>query len=232
MRLSDNVIDGFEALLRWPDSSGNICSPGDFIQFAEERDMIVTLSRWVLRKVCKQQKCWLAAGAPPVSVSVNFSPKHLQYDGVDVEIERIIESADANPALLEIEITEGPELPDLDSPKNTMLRLKQLGIKFALDDYGAGSNQLEMLRELPLDHVKIDKKFFENIGTYKNDEILKSALMMINQLNLKSIAEGVEKKSQMEFLTKNNCDQIQGFLVGKPMHPENIQSSICSSKIL
>jgi EAL domain-containing protein (putative c-di-GMP-specific phosphodiesterase class I) len=223
LRLAEGRISGFEALLRWINPDGSVLLPGDFIRFIEANDMIVGPSRWVLGEVCRQQARWRAAGMAPLTLSVNFSPSHLQREGVDAEIAQILEATGADPALLEIELTEGVRIERLAALRTAMDRLRRRGVRFALDDYGAGSAQhLDMLRALPFSTVKIDRSLIAAIGDPQNDIILRNTIGLIHELGMEALAEGVETGTQLAFLRRTGCDLVQGYWIGKPMPPAEV----------
>jgi len=216
----DNQGDviGAEALLRWHNVERGWISPADFIPLAEETGLILTIGNWVLKEACQLLKTIENDYRTPIRVAVNVSPRQFrQSDFVD-SVTRTINETGANPKLLELELTEGMLISDIDNTIKKIEALRALGIRFAIDDFGTGYSSLAYLKRLPLDILKVDKSFVQDICTDPNDAaIVETIISMARHLDLEVIAEGVENELELEFLFKNHCNIFQGFYFNKPM---------------
>jgi diguanylate cyclase (GGDEF)-like protein len=216
---------GMEALIRWmaPGVAG-IVGPDKFIPVAEDTGLIVPVGHWVLRTACRQWVEWNKAGLSPPMVSVNLSPRQFTHGGLAREILLTIEDTGMNPAYLGLEITESTAM---DNPKTTMQVLAEMskhGIQMLIDDFGTGHSSLRQLKRLPIDILKIDKSFVQDVLTDKEDAAIANAIInLAHLLDLRVVAEGVETQEVAAFLKEMGCDEIQGYLVGKPMPPDAIK---------
>jgi diguanylate cyclase (GGDEF)-like protein len=215
------TISGLEALVRWKHPEKGIILPGHFISFAEETGLIVPIGEFVLREACKQSVIWQSLGITPIPISVNLSTRQLLQSNLVGTVEKIIKESKINPDLLELEITESMSM-DIDRSIGILRRLKKLGVRISVDDFGTGYSSLNYLRQLPIDRVKIDKSFIRDISlNSSNEAIVATIINMAQNLGLQVTAEGVEEKEQVEYLQKNDCDEIQGFYFSKPLPPED-----------
>jgi diguanylate cyclase (GGDEF)-like protein len=216
--LTDNRLIGAEALIRWKRPGAGMISPGAFIPVLEESGLIVPVGEWILRTACNQNKQWQEAGLPPICVAVNLSAIQFQQpDLVQVVIDALQETG-LSPEYLELEITENIAVNNEDSVISALNELRATGIQLAIDDFGTGYSSLSYLKRFPIGKLKIDQSFIRNHkdGT-PDDEIVRAIIAMGHSLKLRVIAEGVETLEQAEFLRQNNCDEVQGYLFGKPM---------------
>ncbi|KAA0597739.1 diguanylate cyclase (GGDEF)-like protein/PAS domain S-box-containing protein [Azospirillum lipoferum] len=220
--LIDYSLEGFEALLRWEKpgqglGQGMMIPPGEFIPVAEETGFIVPLGDWVLDEACRQMREWLDAGMEPVPVAVNISPKHLRNRSAE-DFRRIIDRHGLPPGLIELEITEGAVMQDLDHALAVLAALKAMGIRVAVDDFGTGHSSLSYLKRLPITTLKIDRSFINGVPNEREDAgIVSTIIAMADMLGLHVVAEGVEKTEQANFLRHHNCTQVQGWLTGRPV---------------
>ncbi|AWK87583.1 putative bifunctional diguanylate cyclase/phosphodiesterase [Azospirillum thermophilum] len=222
--LIDLSLEGFEALLRWEAPGKGMISPGEFIPVAEDTGFIVPLGDWVLDEACRQQREWLDAGMKPVPVAVNISPRHLRHRSAE-DFRRIIDSHGLPPELIELEITEGAVMQDLDHALAVLGALKEMGIRVAVDDFGTGHSSLSYLKRLPVTTLKIDRSFIGGIPEEREDiGIVSTIIAMAEILGLDVVAEGVEKNEQANFLRRHNCTLVQGWLTGRPVAPETAVS--------
>jgi EAL domain-containing protein (putative c-di-GMP-specific phosphodiesterase class I) len=184
---------------------------------------MIPIGEWVLSQACKQLAEWQQAGMAPISMAVNLSTTQFQSkDMLDV-FKGIVNSSGIDPRSLIIEVTESTLLEDIDNKIETMNRLKGLGFKLAIDDFGTGYSSLSYLRRLPLDELKIDRSFFVSLFEDTRSRALVSSLIYLSRnMNLLTIAEGVETKRQLQFLQDEKCDQYQGFLFSPPVPPEKL----------
>lgn len=211
-------IVGVEALIRWQHPERGMVGPAKFIPIAEERDLIGRIEAWVIHEACRQNKQWQDEGLPAVPVAVNISALHFQQKTFSQEVAGILAQSGLAPEYLELELTESSILRDADTTISTMNRLKGLGLKLSLDDFGTGYSSLSQLKRLPLDALKVDQSFVRGLPDDADDLAITTAIIQLGKaLNLTVIAEGVETDQQREVLRSRQCDQIQGYLVAKPM---------------
>ena len=216
-------LRGFEALIRWNDDELGSIAPSVFIPIAEETGLIVPIGRWVLKTAITTLKTWQAKYDFRGIISVNVSPIQLLGDSFIEELEDLIFEYRIDPELLEIEITEGVMINNIGDAIDKLRQIKALGCRVSLDDFGTGYSSLNYLQMLPLNTLKIDKAFINDITSKDGVQatITRSIIDMVEKMGLETIAEGVENKEQLELLNKFNCNFVQGFLRGKPM-PYNL----------
>ncbi len=214
--LATGTTTGFEALLRWQHPRlGNI-SPGEFIPIAEKTGLIIPIGRWVLEEACREARHWPAQ----ISIAVNISVIQLCQPGVVAEITEILATTGLSPARLELEITETLLLHDTETAADTLNALQRLGVRIALDDFGAGYSSLSYLRKFDFDKIKIDRSLVSSLpGGRGGDAVALAAIGLGRSLGIVTIAEGVETAAQLDFVKTQGCTQVQGFLFSKPVTP-------------
>lgn len=217
--INTGKLRGFEALIRWTDAElGNI-PPSIFIPIAEETGLIIPIGRWILRTAVKTLKTWQEKFHFDGVMSVNISPIQLLQDNFIEELDEIVKNEKIDPTLLEIEITEGVFIHKMEETVEKLKSIRERGIRVSLDDFGTGYSSLSYLQSLPLNTLKIDKSFINDItsadGVQAN--ITSSIIKMVGKMGLETIAEGVEYPEQLDLLTHFKCNIVQGFLRGKPM---------------
>ncbi|QXI27527.1 EAL domain-containing protein [Pseudomonas vanderleydeniana] len=214
--LKDGTVVGAEALIRWLHPERGWIFPSDFIPVAEDSGLIVPLSRWVVQQACRQAKAWQEQGLGNLIMSVNVSAIDFrQRDYLD-GIRQVLEETGLDPHCLELEITESILMQNIDATIDVLHALKALGIRLAIDDFGTGYSSLSYLRRFPVDVLKIDQSFIRNLGGDQNDAALVSAIISLGRnLNLNTIAEGVETREQLEFLRAHACAEVQGYYFSK-----------------
>ncbi|WP_223415999.1 MULTISPECIES: putative bifunctional diguanylate cyclase/phosphodiesterase [unclassified Pseudomonas] len=219
--LSSGQVVGAEALIRWQKPGHGLIYPSEFIGVAEDSGLIVPLSKWVLAEACRQACAWQAEGLPKICMSVNMSAIDFrQRDFVD-GIGLTLEQTGLEPALLELEITEGVLMQNIDTTVTALTRLKVMGIRLAIDDFGTGYSSLSYLRRFPIDVLKIDQSFIRGLSTDSNDAALVSAIISLGRsLKLTIIAEGVETLEQLDFLKAHQCEEGQGYYFSKAVEPD------------
>jgi diguanylate cyclase (GGDEF)-like protein/PAS domain S-box-containing protein len=218
-------LAGVEALLRWNHPEYGMVAPVQFIPIAEETGLIAAIGEWVLRTACTQMKAWYAHGLPRIALSVNLSSRQFRQENVASTITKVLEETGFNPKNLELELTESLLMEDLASSKATLAELKSLGVAIALDDFGTGYSSLSYLKGFQLDTLKIDRTFIADLMTSEaNASIVRATIGLAKGLHLKTVAEGVETRAQADFLVKNGCDVLQGFLFARPMEPAAFMS--------
>lgn len=218
--LADGRICGFEALMRWRREGQGLVSPARFIPVAEESGLIVPLGEWALVEACRQAAAWRRAGLGRFRVSVNLSARQFWQDRVTSAVRAALDRTGADPTCLEVEITEGVVLRDVDQVTRSLGQLRDLGVTVAIDDFGTGYSSLAYLRALPIDKLKIDKSFLR--GTPEDPDacaLVAEIIQLAHVLKLEVVAEGVEQEGQAAFLRGAGCEHIQGFLFS-PALPE------------
>ena len=212
-------IIGAEALLRWQHPQRGIVPPAEFIPLAEETGLIVPIGNWVLEAACAQLRLWQGSEAGRgLVLAVNVSPRQFHQPGFVDSVRGILARTGADPARLKLELTESVIISDIADTIDKMRELKTLGIGFSMDDFGTGYSSLSYLRQLPLDQLKIDRSFIQDVdGNAGDAEIVRSIIAMAQALGLDVIAEGVEKEAQRSFLNRHECNAFQGFLFGRPV---------------
>jgi diguanylate cyclase (GGDEF)-like protein/PAS domain S-box-containing protein len=226
--LSNGKIVGVEALLRWQHPELGMLFPERFIQVAEETGLIEPIGEWVLQEVCNHAKQWHTAGLPPLRFSVNLSGRQILRTDIPTILQTAIENARIKPGelQLELEITESL-LQISEQAVEIFKQLKSRGVTLAIDDFGTGYSSLSHIKHLPVDTLKIDRSFVQDIPHDPDDEAIAAAIIaMGHSLKLNVIAEGAETQDQVEFLRSQGCDEVQGFLFSKPVQPEQMYSML------
>ncbi|MES2585040.1 MAG: EAL domain-containing protein [Pseudomonadota bacterium] len=217
----DCSLIGFEALMRWSHPELGLVSPVRFIPIAEDNGQIIPMGAWVLQEACKQAVQWQAhmpADAAPLRVAVNLSLRQFSDPHLLHHVRSVLENTGLNPTQLELEITESTAMLDLQHTLELLKQLKALGLKLAIDDFGTGYSSLAYLKRFPLDVLKVDQSFVRQLCTNREDQAIAGAVInLAHSLGLDVIAEGVETEDQHRLLREMGCDQIQGYLHGKPM---------------
>ncbi|WP_018873520.1 bifunctional diguanylate cyclase/phosphodiesterase [Thioalkalivibrio sp. ALJ16] len=216
--LHDGGRVGVEALVRWRHPQRGMVSPADFIPLAESTGLIVPLGDWILRTATRQLAAWDRQGLPPLRLAVNLSARQFADPSLPERILETLETAGLQPSRLEVEVTESVLVEDIDAAAAMLQRLVQLGVSVAIDDFGTGQSSLRYLRRLPLTTLKIDREFTWGIGKDPDDEAITRAIIgLARTLKLRVLAEGVETEEQHDFLRQMGCDEVQGFLLGRPL---------------
>jgi EAL domain-containing protein (putative c-di-GMP-specific phosphodiesterase class I) len=216
--VTDNRQTAYEALVRWPHPSLGFVPPSQFIPVAEETGLINRLGEWVLREACRQCRWWQDHGQPSVRVAVNVSPlQFARADFVDTVLGLLRDIGLAGD-LLDLELTESIVMRDIDSAIQKMARLREQGIRISVDDFGTGYSSLGYLPKLPIDTLKIDRCFVAQIG--ENEAavpLIHGMISLAHSIGKRVIVEGVETTAQLEILRNLHCDEVQGFLLGRPL---------------
>jgi diguanylate cyclase (GGDEF)-like protein len=222
--LASGRIIGVEALLRWPHAERGWIAPDVFIPVAEETGLILPIGDWVVDQACAQLAAWARAGLGHLTVAVNVSAQQfLRADFVDTVL-GTLRRHEVPPTRLELEITESLLMKNLEDAKAAMRRFREAGIALSIDDFGTGYSSLGYLRQLPVDALKIDRSFVQDLPKSEDDSAICAAIIaMARELKIKVIAEGVETAEQLEFLRRHHCDQAQGYHIGRPVPPAELQ---------
>ena len=211
-------IVGVEALLRWHHPTLGMVSPARFIPVAEETGLIIPIGEWVLRTACAQAEAWHAGGHTGLSVAVNMSAKQFQQQDVPALVRDVLSRTQLPAQCLELELTESTLMHDTDAAVETMRQIKNLGVRLALDDFGTGYSSLSYLKRFPIDVLKIDQSFtFEVTSDAGAASITRAIIAMARSLHMTTVAEGVETRGQLEFLSALGCDVMQGFHISRPL---------------
>jgi diguanylate cyclase (GGDEF)-like protein/PAS domain S-box-containing protein len=222
-------VIGAEALIRWRVSDDEIIAPSRFIPVAEEIGLIVPIGKWVLRTACAQNKAWQEAGRPPFVVSVNVSVRQFRQDNLVQTVADALRETGLEARWLEIELTESAVMHDAEQFIAMLDQLNALGVQIALDDFGTGYSSLSYLKRLPVDRLKVDRSFVQDIVTDSDDAtIVRTIIALGHNLGLKVVAEGVETGEQLEFLRSNGCDELQGYYFGRPTPAEQFEREFLS----
>ncbi|MGX4769495.1 sensor domain-containing protein [Bradyrhizobium guangdongense] len=212
--VAESEIIGFEALARWQHPVRGQVSPADFIPIAEESGLIVEMGEWILREACREAASW----PKPLQVAVNLSPAQFMHGDVVGLVHSILIETGLAPGRLELEITEGVLIEDFDRGLALLRRLKALGVRISMDDFGSGYSSLSYLQAFPFDKIKIDRAFIVNLGRNpQSAAIVRAVIDLGHGLEMSIIAEGVETIDQLAFLAREGCDGVQGYLLGKPL---------------
>ncbi len=216
-------IAGFEALLRWQHPTRGLVSPAEFIPLLEETGLIVAVGEWALRRACAESRQMRGACGTPVPVSVNVSARQFGDHRLVDELRRILRDEGMPPEDLELEITESVIMQDVQAAGDILEALGALGVRLAIDDFGTGYSSLAYLKRFPLNALKIDRMFIQDLPWDENDAtIAEASISLGHKLGLEVIAEGVETEEQLQFLRAHGCDMVQGYYFGHPMPPESV----------
>ncbi len=219
-RLEDGALCGFEALVRWRHPERGMMPPDTFISVAEEAGLIGQLGEWVLRRACADAAAW----PRPMKVAVNLSPLQVSQDDLPELVHSILFETGLSPSRLELEITESALFQNYQRGLDILRRLKALGVRIAMDDFGTGFSSLSTLHSFPFDKIKIDKSFVEGIGTLERSTVIVRAVLGIGRgLCIPVVAEGVETVAQLQFLRDENCAEVQGYHIGRPAPAETYE---------
>ena len=224
--LATDRIVGFEALLRWHHPERGTVSPTDFVPLAEEIGVIVPIGEWVLRTACKQAAAWPAS----MAVSVNLSPVQFRSGKLLDTIVSALAYSGLPAERLELEITEGALLDNADDVLRALENIRALGVTIAMDDFGTGYSSLGYLQRFPFDRIKIDQSFVRDLDVHADRRaIVRAVAMLASAMGMRTIAEGVETEAELACIRAEGCDEVQGFLVGRPLDPEAALTLISSS---
>ncbi|RJR14741.1 MAG: GGDEF domain-containing response regulator [Nitrospiraceae bacterium] len=220
INISNGTIVGTEALVRWEHPVHGTISPTRFIPLAEDTGLIVPIGEWVLKTACRQKKIWHGKSPvhAPVSVSLNISGHQFSQGNLASIMEKILEDTGLDPSFLELEITESAIMKNADATIALLHKLRDMGVKLSMDDFGTGYSSFNYLKRFPLDIIKIDRSFIKDITNSRRDAtIVKAIIAMAHTLELKVVAEGVETEEQLRLLQDMECDEMQGYLLCRPL---------------
>jgi diguanylate cyclase (GGDEF)-like protein/PAS domain S-box-containing protein len=216
-----NEITGVEALLRWQNPALGSVTPTQFIPVAEETGLIIPIGKWVMKTACAQNVAWQQQGLPPVSMAINLSLRQLTDANLIEDIRTVLKETGMTPNMLELEITESMMMYNTERMISILTKIKSMGVRLAIDDFGANFSSLTQIKNFPIDTLKIDRSFIRNIPKEAADKTITKAIIDIGKtLSLTVVAEGVETAEQMNYLKEHSCDEMQGYYFSKPIVPE------------
>jgi EAL domain-containing protein (putative c-di-GMP-specific phosphodiesterase class I) len=233
--LEDMAIRQVEALVRWSHPKRGDLSPAEFIPLAESSGLVILLGEWVLEQACRQLRQWQVNDPARAewSIAVNISAKQLAHPHLVETVRTILTETGLDPATLELEITESAVVDDMETAKRTLRALKELGLRLAIDDFGAGYAGLGYLRDWDVDALKIDKSYISGLGQSPEDTaMIRAVLDVAASLGLDVTAEGVETEEQARLLREMGCTRGQGFIFGRPVHARDVPNAIARGDFL
>ncbi|MEZ5176466.1 MAG: EAL domain-containing protein [Acidimicrobiia bacterium] len=217
------AVTGLEALVRWQHPTRGLLLPGTFVPLAEESDLIAPMSQWVLDEACHDMKRWVQNGIRPLRLSVNISDRMFRDTNLVEAIAVSLAVADLDPRYLEVEVTERTITMEAERAGRAIERLTDMGVNVSIDDFGTGSSSLRHLQNLPIRALKIDNSFVDKIHERKASQAIAASIVAIAScLGIDVVAEGVQSADELAWLTEVGCNQVQGFLVAKPLAPEEV----------
>ena len=222
--LKSGEVVGFEALIRWENIDSGAMQPNEFIPLLEETGLIVQVGEWILRTACMQHAAWLAAGLPPLRMAVNISSR--QFDGNELinTLRKVLDAHCMEAQYLELEITETILMKNAEPDIEALQALSNMGMRFAIDDFGTGYSSLTYLKRFPINILKIDRAFVHDITSNADDAaIVRAIITMAHSLNMKTVAEGVETREQLDYLRTQGCDYAQGYYFSPPLSGTEIE---------
>jgi len=224
-------IAGMEALIRWNSPELGFISPLRFISLAEETGLIVPIGEWVMRMACAQTVAWQKAGFAPILMSVNLSARQFKQSNLIERIKNILKETGLDAQYLELELTESLVMTEVESSLKLLHEIKALGIQISVDDFGTGYSSLSYLKDLPLNTLKIDKSFTDDIVNHTDKApIVQAVISLAKSLNLKIVAEGVESYEQVLYLQQHACDQMQGYYFSRPKPAIDIEKLLIEAQ--
>jgi predicted signal transduction protein with EAL and GGDEF domain len=231
--LASGVMIGSEALIRWQDPEHGLIYPNQFVPIAEESGLIVPIGSWVLREACRQVCAWQDSGLLAVPVSVNISAVEFRHKDFLEGVALILKETGMLPSYLELELTESILMHDAESSESVLESLKEMGMQLAIDDFGTGYSSLSYLKRFPINTLKIDQSFVQDIARDVDDASIVSAMIAMGKsLKQRVIAEGVETEAQLAFLRNLQCDEGQGFLFGHPVPADEFERLLLKDREL
>jgi diguanylate cyclase (GGDEF)-like protein len=221
--MTTGQITGVEALLRWTHPELGVLPPSQFIPLAEETGLIVPIGRWVLKEACAQNMDWQRRGLRPVSMAVNLSPRQFGDEHLLGDIDEALAASGMSPVLLQLEVTESMVMRNVSRAVKVLDAIQSRGIRLAIDDFGTGYSSMSLMKQFPIDTIKIDRSFVRDLPKDSEDQAIAQAIISMGKaLGMTVIAEGVETVEQEAFLRNHACDEMQGYLFSKPVPPQQL----------
>ena len=230
VRLADHKIDVVESVLHWNHPERGRMGPGEFMSVADETGHVIPIGLWVIEEVCRQLKRWESAGVPLPRVAINIAPVHFHQPDFHDALRTMLQSHSVDPALIELELAESSLIQDPDGTRECLKALKSIGVRLAIDEFGAGYSCLKYLRQFPMDVLKIDRSFVSDVDTNRDAQVLCSAILSIaHRLSLDAVADGIESEGQVAFLTRNDCQYGQGSYFSAPIDADQTAALMAKS---
>ena len=231
--MTTGLITGVEALLRWTHPDLGVLPPAQFIPLAEETGLIVPIGRWVLREACAQNMAWQRRGLRPVSMAVNLSPRQFLDEDLLQDIDEALAASGMPPVLLQLEVTESMVMRNVSRAVKVLDAIQSRGIRLAIDDFGTGYSSMSLMKQFPIDTIKIDRSFVRDLPYDSEDKAIAQAIISMGKaLGMTIVAEGVETAEQETFLRDHACDEMQGFLFSKPVPSQQLAELLRSAPLL
>jgi EAL domain-containing protein (putative c-di-GMP-specific phosphodiesterase class I) len=231
--MGSGQITGVEALLRWTHPELGVLPPMQFIPLAEETGLIVPIGRWVLKEACAQNMAWQRRGLRPVSMAVNLSPRQFADEHLLQDIDEALAASGMSPVLLQLEVTESMVMRNVSRAIKVLDAIQSRGIRLAIDDFGTGYSSMSLMKQFPIDTIKIDRSFVRDLPRDSEDQAIAQAIISMGKaLGMTVIAEGVETVEQQAFLRSHDCDEMQGFLFSKPLPAQQMGDLLGSAPLL
>jgi diguanylate cyclase (GGDEF)-like protein len=216
-------ITGVEALLRWTHPELGVLPPAQFVPLAEETGLIVPIGRWVLKEACAQNMAWQRRGLRPVSMAVNLSPRQFADEHLLQDVDEALLASGMSPVLLQLEVTESMVMRNVSRAIKVLDAIQSRGIRLAIDDFGTGYSSMSLMKQFPIDTIKIDRSFVRDLPNDSEDQAIAQAIISMGKaLGMTVIAEGVETLEQQAFLRSHDCDEMQGYLFSRPLPPQQM----------
>jgi len=230
VRLADHKIDVVESMLHWNHPERGRIASGEFMSVADETGHVIPIGLWVIEEVCRQLKRWESAGVPLPRVAINIAPVHFHQPDFHDAMRTMLQSHSVDPALIELELAESSLIQDPDGTRECLKALKSIGVRLAIDEFGAGYSCLKYLRQFPMDVLKIDRSFVSDVDTNRDAQVLCSAILSIaHRLSLDAVADGIESEGQVSFLTRNDCQYGQGSYFSAPIDADQTAALMAKS---
>jgi EAL domain-containing protein (putative c-di-GMP-specific phosphodiesterase class I) len=231
--MATGQIAGVEALLRWTHPDLGVLPPMQFIPLAEETGLIVPIGRWVLKEACAQNMAWQRRGLQPISMAVNLSPRQFADEHLLQDIDEALASSGMSPVLLQLEVTESMVMRNVGRAVKVLDSIQSRGIRLAIDDFGTGYSSMSLMKQFPIDTIKIDRSFVSNLPNDAEDQAIAQAIISMGKaLGMTIVAEGVETSEQEAFLRSHACDEMQGYLFSKPLPPRQMADLLRSAPLM
>ena len=231
--MATGQITGVEALLRWEHPELGQVAPMQFIPLAEETGLIVPIGRWVLNEACAQNMAWQRRGLRPVSMAVNLSPRQFADEYLLHDIDDALMASGMSPVLLQLEVTESMVMRNVARAIKVLNAIQSRGIRLAIDDFGTGYSSMSLMKQFPIDTIKIDRSFVRDLPKDSEDQAIAQAIISMGKaLGMTVVAEGVETAEQQAFLRNHACDEMQGFLFSKPLPAQDLARLLQSPPML
>ena len=231
--MATGQITGVEALLRWTHPDLGVLSPMQFIPLAEETGLIVPIGRWVLKEACAQNMAWQRRGLRPISMAVNLSPRQFVDEQLLQDIDEALVASGMSPVLLQLEVTESMVMRNVSQAVKVLDSIQSRGIRLAIDDFGTGYSSMSLMKQFPIDTIKIDRSFVRDLPQDSEDQAIAQAIISMGKaLGMTVVAEGVETTEQETFLRNHACDEMQGYLVSKPLPPQQMADLLRSAPLM